>query len=192
LDPSIYRPRVAPRSGGQILQMRARPDRGLGAILQSELTQNGFHMHLHRRLGDDELARDDLVRGAFGEGSQDRHLSAREADARVAGSTVLRRVQLLNRGQALTHRGHALRRHDWLTVEIARRGRPPIYAVTTADRKRGGCGEIAGLLSSSGSSLSEGHLVKLGMRHGLAEHNQLQGLDELIAGNVLAQKPTGA
>ena len=48
-----------------LTEMRARPDRSLGPVLQSELPQNGFHMHLHRRLGDHQLARDDLVRGTL-------------------------------------------------------------------------------------------------------------------------------
>ena len=41
--------------------MRARPDGSLGPVLQPELSQNRLHVHLNRRLGDDQLARDDLV-----------------------------------------------------------------------------------------------------------------------------------
>ena len=49
----------------QLTQMVASPDRGLGPVLQSEFAQNSLHVHLNRRLGDDQLARDDLVRRPF-------------------------------------------------------------------------------------------------------------------------------
>jgi hypothetical protein len=45
----------------QLAEMRARPDGSLGPVLQPELAQNGLHVHLNRRLGDDQPARDDLI-----------------------------------------------------------------------------------------------------------------------------------
>ena len=65
--------------GGGVFQqraeMRACPNRGLSPVLQPQLPQNGLHMHLHRRLGDHQLARDDLVRRAFGERAQNHQLT---------------------------------------------------------------------------------------------------------------------
>jgi hypothetical protein len=57
-------------------EMRARSDRSLRAILQSEFSQTGLHVDLQRRLGDYQLARNDLVRRAFRENSQNDQLAA--------------------------------------------------------------------------------------------------------------------
>jgi hypothetical protein len=42
-------------------------------------------MHLHRRLGDHQLARDDLVRCTLGQRAQDHYFAARQALDRGGG-----------------------------------------------------------------------------------------------------------
>ena len=41
--------------------MIARPYRGLGTVLQTQLSQDGLHVHLYRGLSDDQRARNHFV-----------------------------------------------------------------------------------------------------------------------------------
>src|SRR5579871_587622 len=55
-----------------------RPDGGLRAIVETDLAKDRFHMDLHGRLGDIDLARDGLVRVAIDDATQNAFLARGE------------------------------------------------------------------------------------------------------------------
>src|SRR5262245_49049699 len=96
MQPVMSRTRLSSSSvSEQFTEMVARPDRSLSPVLQPEFAQNGLHVHFNRRLGDDQLARDDLVRRPFRERSQNHQLAARQASDHLVA-----RHGLLVRGRA--------------------------------------------------------------------------------------------
>ena len=71
-----------------LIDVIARPHGGLRPILQTQLPQDGLHVHLHRRLGDDHFQRDNLVRRSLGEHAQDQQLAPGESVRDFAGESA--------------------------------------------------------------------------------------------------------
>src|SRR5690606_36841442 len=57
-------------------QVRNGPHRGLGPVRYPDLAEDRLDMNLHGRLGDIELARDDLVGGTLHQAVEDLRLAA--------------------------------------------------------------------------------------------------------------------
>src|SRR5262245_12885703 len=56
----------------------AGPNRGLRAVLKTKLSQDRLHVHFYRRLGNHQIAGDNLVRCALHQHAQDQGFPARQ------------------------------------------------------------------------------------------------------------------